>query len=180
VLHCRNDTMDLKKYRRHATLRDGTTILMRPITPEDEELMLELFHSFSRETIYKRWFHIKEYMPREQLRKYIYNDLERDMALLAVVEDWDGEIPVGVGRFSFNEMNNSAEIAVVVRDDWQGKGVGTALVSYLTEIAKERGIEGFTAEVLADNHAMLHLFEKMGFFINKELVDGVYRLRMFF
>jgi RimJ/RimL family protein N-acetyltransferase len=119
-------------------------------------------------------------MPREQLKKYLHNDLERDMALLAVYEDWDGEFPVGVGRYSFNEVNRSAEIAVVVRDDWQNKGVGTALVRFLTDIARSRGIRGFTAEVLTDNTAMLRVFESMGFFINKDLVDGVYRLRMFF
>jgi RimJ/RimL family protein N-acetyltransferase len=165
---------------RRATLKDGTTILMRPITPDDEERMLELFHAFSRQTIYQRWFHVKEYMPREQLKKYLHNDLERDMALLAVYEDWDGEFPVGVGRYSFNEVNRSAEIAVVVRDDWQNKGVGTALVRFLTDIARSRGVRGFTAEVLTGNTAMLRVFESMGFFINKDLVDGVYRLRMFF
>lgn len=172
--------MDLIKLRRYVTLSDNTKLLLRPITPEDEELMLELFYSFSRKTVYNRWFHVKEYMSREQLKNYIYNDLDVDMALLAIWEDWNGELPVGVGRFSVNETNQSAEIAIVVCDDWQSKGVGTVLVRYLAEIAKERNLRGFTADVLSENSAMLHVFEKMGFFINKELRDGVCHLRMFF
>jgi len=67
-----------------------------------------------------------------------------------------------------------------VRDDWQGKGIGTALLKHLTNIAKRRGLYGFTADVLADNRVMLYLFEKMGYDMDKEWRNGICHLRMFF
>ena len=68
----------------------------------------------------------------------------------------------------------------MVRDDYQGKGVGTALLSYLTELAKKEGLMGFTAEVLMENAPMMHLFDKMGFDIQRRSEEGVIELRMGF
>ena len=73
-----------------------------------------------------------------------------------------------------------AEIAFVVRDDYQSKGLGTELFSYLTYIAKKQGLLGFTALVLLENQTMLHLIRKMGFDIEEKLEDGMYELKMMF
>jgi len=73
-----------------------------------------------------------------------------------------------------------ARLALVVRDDFQNKGVGTELLSYVTYLAKKEGLLGFTAEVLVENRPMLHLFEKMGFYIEKRGESGVYELKMQF
>jgi ribosomal protein S18 acetylase RimI-like enzyme len=73
-----------------------------------------------------------------------------------------------------------AEVAFAVRDDYQNKGIGTELLSYLTYLANRQGLLGFTAEVLMENRPMLHLFEKMGFDIQKRREEGVYELEMMF
>ena len=73
-----------------------------------------------------------------------------------------------------------AEVAFAVRDDYQGKGIGTELLSYLTYLGRREGLLGFTAEVLAENKPMMHVFEKGGFDIRKTLDAGVYELKMAF
>ena len=87
---------------------------------------------------------------------------------------------VGIGQFSIDEVSHTADVAFAVRDDWQGKGVGTELMKYLTILAKKRGLLGFTADVLADNWGMLRVFNKMGFNIEKHFEGGAYELRMTF
>jgi RimJ/RimL family protein N-acetyltransferase len=96
------------------------------------------------------------------------------------VREGEMEKVVGLGQYGINEANHTAEVALVVRDDYQGKGVGTEVLSYLTFLAKREGLYGFTAEVLVENKPMLHLFEKMGFDIQKRSSQGVYELQMAF
>jgi len=172
---------ELEKYVR---IKDGTQILMRPIKPADEDLLKELFYNLSNETIYKRFMGVKRYLPRQQLHELANVDYSKNMAIVAVLEREGREELVGVGRYGLDENTNSAEVAFVVQDDWQRRGVGSRLMEYLTLIAKRRGLYGFTADVLPENRAMLNLFEKMSdeleYNLEKELTDGVYHLRMHF
>ncbi len=155
-------------------IEDGSRIVLRAIQPDDEEIMLELFNAFSPETRRRRWFHTKTWMPREELHTYLDNDYEQDVAVLATWMDYDGEVPLGVGRYT--KHDGEAEIAVVVRDDWQNRGVGTALLRHLIDVAARHGITALTAEVTRDNEAMLHLFGKLGFEVENEQ-DGLVYLR---
>ncbi|MFO8132623.1 MAG: GNAT family N-acetyltransferase [Thermoplasmatota archaeon] len=169
--------VDLEKY---VHLPDGTRVLLRPVKPADEELLKDMFYNLSNETIYKRFMGVKHYLPRQQLHELANVDYSKNMAIVAVTGEEDKEELVGVGRWGLDENTNSAEVAFVVRDDWQQQGVGTELLKYLTQIAKRRGLYGFTADVLANNRGMLELFEKMDFTMEKELKDGVYHIRMHF
>lgn len=85
-----------------------------------------------------------------------------------------------MGRYFIDESRHVAEVAFVVRDDHVNRGIGTELLSYLTYLAKRQGLLGFTADVLAENHPMLHVFEKGGFDIVKRNDAGVYNLTMTF
>jgi ribosomal protein S18 acetylase RimI-like enzyme len=102
------------------------------------------------------------------------------MVILVIDESGEKDLVVGVGQYGIEEMTHTAEVALVVRDEWQNKGIGSILLSYLTNLAKKQGLLGFTAEVLVENKPMLHLFEKMGFDIQKRTSSGVYELRMAF
>jgi len=169
--------VDLEKY---VHLSDGARVLLRPIKPADEDLLKDLFYNLSNETIYKRFMGVKHYLPRQQLHELANVDYSKNMAIVAVIGEEEKEELVGVGRWGLDEDTNSAEVAFVVRDDWQQQGVGTELLKYLTQIAKRRGLYGFTADVLVNNRGMLRLFEKMDFTMEKELKDGVYHIRMHF
>ncbi len=87
---------------------------------------------------------------------------------------------VGMGQYFINENDHTAEVALVNRDDYQGKGIGRELLSYLTYLAKREGLLGFTAEVLVENRPMLHLFETMGFDIQRQNEAGVYSMKLNF
>ncbi|MBS3772920.1 MAG: GNAT family N-acetyltransferase [Candidatus Thermoplasmatota archaeon] len=158
--------VDPEELRTIARIHDGSVILLRPLTRDDEELMLELYNSFSPETRKRRWFRARTYMPRQELVSYLDNDYERDVAVLATWDDYDGEIPLGVGRYT--RQDSEAEVAVVVRDDWQNRGVATALLRHLIEVAERHDITALTAEVTEGNEAMLHLFDRLGFEVEKQ------------
>ena len=102
------------------------------------------------------------------------------MIILAIIQDDGKETIVGVGQYGIDEMTHTAEVAFTVRDDYQNQGIGAELLSYLTLLAKRRGLHGFTAEVLMENRRMLHLFESMGFDLTKSIEEGVYELKMAF
>jgi GNAT superfamily N-acetyltransferase len=87
---------------------------------------------------------------------------------------------LGVGQYGIEEETHTAEVALVVKDDYQNQGIGRELLSYLTYLAKKEGLLGFTAEVLQDNQPMLHLFEQMGFDLKRRMAQGVYSLKMAF
>jgi len=168
---------NLEKY---VKIKDGTRMLLRPIKPSDEELIKEFFYKLSDETIYKRFMGVKKYLPRKQLHELANVDYSKNMAIVAVIGENEKEEITGIGRYGLDENTNSAEVAFVVRDDWQRKGIGTELLKYLTMIAKKRGLYGFTADVFADNKPMLSLFEKMNYLLEKELQGEIYHLRMHF
>jgi RimJ/RimL family protein N-acetyltransferase len=102
------------------------------------------------------------------------------MIILAVVQTSEKEEVVGVGQYSIDEATHTAEVGFAIKDNYQNKGMGAELLSYLTFLAKRHGLLGFYAEVLAGNRPMLHLFEKMGFDIEKRREEGVYELKIVF
>jgi GNAT superfamily N-acetyltransferase len=96
------------------------------------------------------------------------------MAIVGVVEEYGREKIIAVGRYSLEPESNIAEAALLVQDDWQGRGIGTRLLKYLIQIAKSRKIAGFKAQVLADNNAPLHMAHKTGYTVETTLEDGVF------
>jgi len=165
-----------RELERQVTLKDGSNVLVRPIRHGDETFMSELFRSFSKETIYHRFFAMIADMSFEQLKYYVNVDYEERMAIVGVMKVEDRERIVAVARYDLNRPTNMAEVAVVVEDEWQNKGLGSYLLKYLAQIARSRGILGFTAEVMPDNFRMLRLLDKTSGTIKKAFVDGTIRV----
>ncbi len=154
-------------------------VLVRPIRITDENKMADLFYTLSDEAKYKRWMQVITSMPHRTLMYYMDVDYEARMALAIETQPEEGESEiVGVARYHLDPGTNFAEAAFVLRDDWQGKGLGTALLKQLIAIARAKGVSGFTAEVLAENKAMLHVFHKSGLNIRSHLEGGIYSLTM--
>jgi len=160
--------------------KTGLEILLRPIRISDEPLLRDLFYSLSDTSIYRRFMSVRKDMPHERLQRFVIIDYSQEMAILAVTKQKAKEEIVGVGRYYVDEATHTAEVTFVVRDDYQNKGIGTELLSYLTYLAKNQGLRGFTAEVLMENQPMLHVFEKMAFDIEKRSEAGTYQLKMMF
>lgn len=163
------------------TTKSGLEIILRPVKISDEPLLKDFVYSLSEETMYKRFISRRKDMPHEILQTlFVVIDYTKEMVILAVIEDKDKEVVIGVGQYGINEGSHTAEVALVVRDDYQNKGVGTEILFYLTNIAEKQGLLGFTAEMLPENIGVLRLFEKTGLKVRKKFSAGVYRVQVSF
>jgi len=161
-------------------MQDGIEVDFRSIQPTDEPHMRDLVHSLSQETIYYRFMsHQQRFTPR-QIQDFVYIDHRRDVAVVGTIPEAHGEQIVAVGTYYLNEKTNLAEVAFVVRDGWQGKGLGTFVFQHLIKIAKRNGIAGFTAEVLRENERMQAVFNHSGLKVQSHLEEGVYSFVMDF
>ena len=160
-----------KKYETLWLLKNGQEVLLRPIKPEDEPMWLEMFQSFSEESIRYRFFQMLKDTPHEVRVRYCNIDYDREVAIVAeIVENGKRKI-LGVSRISIEPDQKNSEMAFIVSDYWQGLGLGTKMVDYVLDIAKERGMESVYAIMLQDNYRALSLTKKMGFRI-EYLSDG--------
>ena len=158
-------------------LRDGHEIVVRPVRITDEEALQRLFYGLSDESRFKRFLGYKRAHPHEEMQELVDLDYERNMALVACLPD-DGTI-VGISRYDVDPATNLAEIAFVVRDDWQCRGIGTLLLRRMADIARDRGLVGFEATVLASNRRMLMVFHRSGLTIESTLTEDVYELKAY-
>ena len=160
-----------KKYEKLWALRNGTEVLLRPIKPEDEPMWLEMFQSFSEESIRYRFFQMLKDTPHEVRVRYCNIDYDREMAIVAEMLEGGKRKILGVSRLSFEPDNKNSEMAFIVGDNWQNLGLGTKMVDYTLDIAVEMGVENVYAIMLPDNYRALTLTKKMGFTI-EYLSDG--------
>ncbi len=154
----------------------GVEVLFRPVRPTDEPLLKDLFYSLSDESVYRRYFCALRYLPHEKRQEALDLDYETRMAIAAVVETESGEEMIGLAQYVLDASTNMAEVAFLVRDDWQGRGIGTFLAEHLIRIARDKGIRGMTATVMPDNRPMLHLFHKVAGTVETRFEDGMYHV----
>ena len=164
----------------HMKTSDGADLVVRPIRPTDEEMMSDMFYDLSDQTIINRFFSMLKSMPHRRLQEFCCIDYEEDMSLVVISGKSPRQKMVGVGSYHLNPATNRAEIAFLVADDWQGRGIGTYLMQYLVKVAKSKNIKGFTAEVMRDNVAMIALMHKAGVPPKSVQVDGGYLFTMDF
>ncbi|MBN1497311.1 MAG: GNAT family N-acetyltransferase [Spirochaetes bacterium] len=158
------------------TTRDGTIIKMRPVNINDETLVKDLFYSLSDQSFQRRFMSTRLDMPHERRQSFVVIDYTKEMVLLAFIVTPDKEILAGMGQMIKEEKSHMAEVAFAVSDDRQNHGIGSELLAYLILQAKREGMLGLTAEVLAENRPMLHVFEKSFPNLQKKLEDGVFEL----
>jgi len=155
-------------------------VFLRPVRISDEPLLKDFFYSLSDKSLYRRFSSARTDMPHERLQEFVIIDYTKKMIILAVKEQEGKEEILGLGQYEINEGTRTAEVALVVKDDYQRQGMGTELLTYLTQLAKKQGLLGFTAEVLVENRPMFRLFEKMGFDTEERSEAGVSELEMTF
>ncbi len=142
------------------SLKDGLEVKIRPIKPSDEDMMRRLFYNFSDEAKYFRYFAPKPVMPHKEMQKYASIDYKEVLSIVAIVEKGRNERIIGEARYAFDERADAYEVAFIVDEEFQGKGVASFLFNYLIKIARDRGVKAFIAYVLPRNDAMLKVFEK--------------------
>jgi RimJ/RimL family protein N-acetyltransferase len=141
---------------RAVRLKDGTEVRLRPIQPDDAPRLVELYDHLSRHTAYQRFFTVMRRLPPDWARMLARVDYRRRLALVAEI----GPELIAVARYEPTDEPDTVEVAFVVHDGFQGKGLGAILLRDLIEAAHERGVRRFRAYVLADNVRMLDLLAR--------------------
>lgn len=164
-----------EKYRSLWKLRDGRTVILRPIKPEDEPLWLEMFRNFSQESLHFRVFQtVMGPVAHEYSARYCNIDYDRELAIVAEIEEEGKRKLLGVVRLNIDPAENSGEISFIVADPWQGQGLGSKMVDYMIEICRDKQLDKISAVMLSDNYRAIKLFQEMGFTI-ESLDDGTER-----
>jgi GNAT superfamily N-acetyltransferase len=164
--------VDAANYFVVETLRDGRLVTIRALSPQDRSAMLSAVGRVSSQSLYRRFFGPKRAFTEEETDFFINVDFVTHVALVAVVDEGGNETIIGAGRYIVAEPNK-AELAFAVIDDYQGQGIGTALLHHLVSIARKTGLRRLVADVLAENAPMLTLFQKSGFTFKKGGDAGV-------
>ncbi|UCH31666.1 MAG: bifunctional acetate--CoA ligase family protein/GNAT family N-acetyltransferase [Candidatus Bathyarchaeota archaeon] len=154
-----------KKHSTEWKLKNNVKTLLRPIKPEDEILLGELFHSLSEETMRFRFFQVIKEMTHQTLTRYCNIDYNREIAIIAEIEDDNARKIIGVVRLIILPGQKAGEFAVVVSDQWQGLGLGSKLVDCIVKIGKDMKLKTIHGDILSQNLRMLGLCTKKGFSI---------------
>jgi len=162
---------------RTVVLKDGASARIRPIRPDDEPRLVDLYERLSRHTAYQRFFTVLRRLPNDWYHFFANVDYVRRLALVAERETVAGTQLIGVGRYEPSEEPDVAEVAFVVEDGWQGRGLGAILLEAVLGAADARGLRRFRADVLADNHRMLRLLATHTEVDERKTEEGVTGLR---
>lgn len=160
------------------TFRAGVTVRFRATKPSDEEGMRHLFYRFSDETSYYRYFHAVRSMPHAKMQEYVNVDWNKDMSLVGLIGDEGRGRIIAEARYLRIPASSHAEVSFLVDEEFSSLGIATYLYAMLIRLAKERGIAGFTADVLFNNLSMMKVFQKGELPVRASLESGVYHLTM--
>ncbi|MEV6910494.1 GNAT family N-acetyltransferase [Amycolatopsis sp. NPDC051071] len=169
----RRDPYDFpREWEADVLLSDGGTVHLRPVIPSDADGLVAFHGRLSERTRYFRYFGAYPRIPRRDLERFSVVDHHDRVAFVALL----GDDIVAVGRYERLERGPSAEVAFVVDDAHQGRGLGSILLEHLAAAASESGLRRFVAEVLAENAAMVRVFRDAGYQVSREIEEGVLHL----
>jgi len=162
------------------TMKDGTSVMVRPIRPEDEPAMVRFHETLSERSVYLRYFHLMNLEQRtthERLTRICFIDYDREMALVAEHRNPDTGEPeiLGVSRMMKIFGTTEAEVAVLISDKCQNRGLGKELLGRLIMVGADEHLTRLTADILPDNRGVMRICEKLGFSLKHSLEDEVVR-----
>ncbi|HXX86014.1 MAG TPA: GNAT family N-acetyltransferase [Casimicrobiaceae bacterium] len=163
------------------TLRNGLVVAIRTLRPDDRERVAAAVKGLARESVYTRLFSYRKELTEAGLTRIMTVDPTREVALLVTAGSGSQEVAIASGRFVASTAAGAArtaEVAFVVEEDYQGLGIAGRLLKHLANIARERGITAFEAEVLAENKSMLAVFARSGLPIQKRREGGVVHVNL--
>jgi acyl-CoA hydrolase/GNAT superfamily N-acetyltransferase len=156
----------------HTQRFDSLELFFRPVKASDERLFQEYLYRLSERSVYLRFFQVRRAFPHELAQEMVAVDYEEHLALVGTLGSSDTSPIVAAGHWILSPGENMAEVAFSVEDRYQGRGIGTHLLHFLMRVARERGIRGFTASVIAANAPMMKVFQKSGCILHTEYERG--------
>jgi len=164
------------QYEAEVLLKDGSSILVRPIRADDTTSWVEFVGRLSAQTKYLRFHYMPKEMGLEDAVRFCTVDYRNTFGFIAEVLRETKRDIVAIGRYYRLPDHHSAEVALTVEDIYQNRGLGTSMLEQLANVARENGIDTFEADVLGENDQMMSVLRDYGFHINSELQTGVYRV----
>jgi acetyltransferase len=173
------------RYEQVWPLRGGGEVTVRPIHPDDAQMLQRLVHELSPESRYFRFVSSLTELPPAMLAGFTLIDYDREMALVAVYKERtanaegdmvEAERIVGVSRYITNPDQSSCEFSLVVADDFNGKGLGSRLMDSIMNVARDKGLKEIEGLVLANNSGMLKLMRNLGFGVKTFAEDPDFKL----
>ncbi len=152
---------ELETYSELDVLPDGRPVTIRALRAEDEAELVDAIEHASKESLYRRFFAVRRHFSAEEMDVFFHIDFTTNVVLLAVLDVAGGKIIAGGARYVITGPG-SAELAFSVRDEYQGKGIGTILMRHIVRAARRAGLKTLIAEVLPENLPMLKVFEQSG------------------
>lgn len=156
----------------HTAQFDGLELFFRPIRPSDERLFQEYLYRLSERSVYLRFFQVRRDFPHELAQEMVAVDYQQNLGIVGTLGSSDTAPIVAAGHWMMDYNENMAEVAFSVADEYQRKGIGTHLLHFLMRVARERGLHGFRANVIAGNMAMTRVFQKSGCVLHTEYESG--------
>jgi len=164
------------KYETDYRVKDGSVVLLRPVRVEDADRWLSFVQRLSMRTSYLRFQYVAKEFGLDDAVRFCTVDYRDNFAFVAETARNDVREIVGFGGYYRLPARHSAEVALVVEDEHQNKGIGTALMRILVGVAREQGIRAFEADVLSENRRMMSVFRSYGFHVLSMLEEGVYHV----
>ncbi len=175
-----DDLLFLEGYKSSLKLKNGKTVAFRPLLPSDEFAYRNFFYSLQEETIYYRFFYKMKIFSHEVVQEqWASVDYRRNMSIIGLVQNRGHKEVMAIGSYAM-ASDDVAEVAFVIREDYQGNGIASYLLNVLEGIAKENSYKGFTATVLRENSAMIHVFKKKYPNLKTEISSGEIEIFMDF
>jgi acetyltransferase len=165
------------------TMRDGTEVLIRPIRPDDEPMVVDFHQTLSEQSVHLRFFHAMKLSQRtahDRMVRICFNDYDREIALVAEYADpsTDARSILGVARLSRLHGTLDSEFSLLVSDRWHGLGLGTELLSRLIHVARDEKLQRILADILPENYVMQHVCEKVGFTLTRTMGADMVKARI--
>ena len=156
-----------EEYTKTIRMKDGRQVLFRPIKPEDEPLWRGLLSNCSEESIWSRFRYLFKQTTHEMATRYCFIDYDREIAIVAEIEDQGERKLIGVGRLVADADHDNAEYAILVADAYQEQGLGSQLTDFCLDVCTDWGINQVVGETSPDNHRMVDVFANSGFQLDR-------------
>lgn len=169
---------DVTHYESRITLKDGREVFLRPILPTDNDLLIDLFNRISARSIYQRFLRNLDALPEGMLHHFTHIDYRTESALVAVVEEEGKEAIVAVARYAYDSHENSTDLGLAVRDDWQNAGLGKSLLKRIVAVARENGITRFVSMIDTSNTIIEAILRNLKYEVRYSLRGGFYQVEI--
>ncbi|MFH0824899.1 MAG: GNAT family N-acetyltransferase [Pseudomonadota bacterium] len=165
-----------RRLRTDRRFKGGLKGHIRVIRSTDESMIRDLFYTLSEESVYFRYFTTRRSMPHKNLQEYVNVREEDGISVVVTIGPREHQQIIAEARCMINPTDPYPDVAFMVDENFRGRGLASALLHYLIDIALERGIQGFRAEVLASNRPMLKVFERLPYVLQKHIEDDIISL----